>query len=395
MFRILKEQLKQSIGKDVLLLIGPRQVGKTTLLKSLFPKALYINLDLGNYVDILNSRNLDLIKKRLLNTSVSDLIILDEFQRLKDPGLIAKIIHDELPQIHLIITGSSALELTFKASESLAGRKRTFCLYPLALSEKLVQSKKLSKQNLKKHINFNLFESSLFEGNILESLRYGMLPELLNRPQNKEIYLLEYIDSVLLKDIYYLNLIKNTDKIMALLKLLSYQIGQLTSILELSSRLHISRKTVENYLYILERNFIIFSLSPFTKKRRDEIGKTKKFYFYDLGIRNAIINDFSPVEYRNDFGNIFENFVISELIKLNDYYNLRYQMYYWRTKQGSEVDLILEKDNKLKAIEIKTYQKNFSKAFLNTYRQAQTFVVTLNNVESLLLGNLLKRNNSN
>lgn len=179
---------------------------------------------------------------------------------------------------------------------------------------------------------------SVFKDEILEGMRYGMYPDLLNL-QDKENYLLELADSTILKDVFYLNLVKNTKNLQSLLKLLAYQIGQQVNITDLADRVGITRPTVMEYLEILKKMYVVYTLPPFTKKRRDEIGKTEKIYFWDLGVRNAIINDFSPVEFRRDYGNIFENFVITEILKLNKYNYLRYSFYYWRTKWGSKVDL--------------------------------------------------------
>jgi predicted AAA+ superfamily ATPase len=200
--------------------------------------------------------------------------------------------------------------------------------------------------------------------------------------QEKEEYLLELVDSVILKDIFYFSLVKNSKNLIALLKLLAYQIGQLVNITDLANRLSISRSTVLDYLELLEKSFLIFRLAPFTKKRRDEIGKAEKVYFYDLGLRNALIRDFSPVEFRVDYGNLFENLVVVEILKLNSYYQNYYGLNYWRTTWGSEVDLILQKDEKLLALEIKTRNGKITPAFKSTYLQAQEKVVTLENFAS-------------
>ena len=201
----------------------------------------------------------------------------------------------------------------------------------------------------------------------------------------KEEYLLELADSTIFKDIYYLNLVKNTRNLALLLKLLAYQIGQQINVTELSNRLGIARQTIADYIEILKQTFLIFTLPPYTKKRRDEIAKTEKIYFYDLGLRNALINDFSPVEFRTDYGSLFENFVISEIVKLNQYYRERFSLYYWRTKWGSEVDLVLVRDGKYKAIEVKTRKGSITPAFKATYPEAEEFVVTMDNVVSMLV----------
>lgn len=387
MYRELTEQLQEK-SASVTVLLGGRQVGKTTLLKNCFPDAAYINLELAQYIDIFNSRDLKRITEiiQLTHGAQKNIWILDEVQRLDDPGLVAKIIHDERPDIRLIISGSSALEIANKASESLAGRKRTITLYPLTLKEKLIQTGRMP-QSRSQHLNFASTPSSQFSVELEECMQYGLYPHLLSMQANKEkeAFLLELADSLLLKDVYYLNLVKNTKNLLALLKLLAYQIGSQVNMTELSSRIGISRQTVVDYIEILKKTFIIFTLPPYTKKRRDEIGKTEKVYFWDLGIRNALINDFSPVSFRRDYGNIFENFVITEIEKLNDYYTERYSMYYWRTKWGSEVDLILVKDGLHKAVEIKTRKGKITTAFTATYPNTEEYIITKENVTGLLL----------
>ena len=223
-----------------------------------------------------------------------------------------------------------------------------------------------------------------YQAEILLSMNFGLYPETIE-VTNKENYLLELVDSTLLKDVFYLNLVKNTKNLYSLLKLLAYQIGQQVNISDIAQRLGIARETVNSYIEILKQLYIIFTLPPYNKKRRDEIGKTEKIFFYDLGIRNAIINDFSPVQYRVDFGNIFENYVVCELMKLNKYKKLRFNFYYWRTKWGSEVDLVLVKDDEVLAYEIKTRKGVVSRAFMETYPNAVGKTITLNNLESILL----------
>lgn len=377
MYRSLATQLQNIVKKEgkVVVLLGPRQVGKTTLLKSSFPTATYINIEKSDYINIFNKRNLSEIL-RVVHTeqSVANApLILDEVQRLENPGLIAKLIHDELPDIPLIISGSSALEIAHRANESLAGRKITLKLFPLTFSEMMIQTNNTHKP-----------QSAQYKAALLGSMRYGLYPELLNI-QEKENYLLELVDSVIFKDIYFLNIIKSTKNLYALLKLLAYQIGQQVNITDLASRIGISRPTVIDYLNILEQTYIVYRIAPYTKKRRDEIGKTEKIYFYDLGIRNAVINDFTPVEYRRDFGSIFENFAINELMKINAYSKTRFQLHYWRTKWGSEVDLVLAKDDLLKAYEIKTRRGTVTKAFTDTYPHAEAAVITLDSIHSLLI----------
>ncbi len=366
--RIIRNQLLTPTDK-VIVLLGPRQIGKTTLLKNNYPDSAYINIEKSNYIDLFNSRDISKIRELFesLDKKNSKIVILDEVQRLADPGLVAKVIHDELDEYKLIISGSSALEIANKATESLAGRKKTLLMYPLSYEELKTQTED-------------------FHPSIHKLLLYGLYPGQINLDtlSQKEEYLIELVDSVILKDIYYLNLVKNTKNLISVLKLLAYQVGQLVNYSEIADRVGISRSTVTDYIEILKKSFIIFTLAPYTNKRRDEIGKTEKVYFYDLGLRNAIINDFSPVEYRRDYGSLFENFVIAEVIKTNYYYKLRYDLNFWRTKWGSEVDLIMTKDGQHKAVEIKTRNGKITKAFKDSYENTQEFIVTMSNFDEFL-----------
>lgn len=386
MYRVLQKQLEAETDK-ITVLLGARQVGKTTLLKNTYPKAIYINLEKSNYIDIFNSRDLDSIQRIIdLENKIgkSDVLILDEVQRLSSPGLVTKLIYDEVKNIKLIISGSSALEIGNKAQESLAGRKRTLKLFPLTFGEWLVQKELVEASKQEKKINFDLKNGSKYVDELEEIMCFGTYPRVMDE-ENIQEYLMEMVDSAILKDVFYLNLTKNTRDLVALLKLLAYQIGQLVNVTDLANRIGVSRQTVTNYMEILKKIYIVFSLPPYTHKRRDEVGKMEKIYFWDLGIRNAIINDFSPVYLRNDYGSIFENLVVSEVAKINYYYQARYQMYYWRTKWGSEVDIVLNKDNKNIAIEVKTRKGKMTKTFGATYEGSKELVVTRENVESLLL----------
>lgn len=389
MYRLISAKIKDKVAKSdkVVVLVGGRQTGKTTLLKNTFPKAIYINLEKSDYIDVFNSRNLQKIRSVVTQEVKDDsnLLILDEIQRLDNPGMVAKLIYDELKDIKLIISGSSALEIASRASESLAGRKNLIEIYPLTFQEKLVQTEKVRQVEQKDNLILAKGKANgLFKDEIFESMRYGMYPDLLN-VNDKEDYLLELADSTILKDVFYLNLVKSTKNLQALLKLLAYQIGQQINITDLANRIGIARPTVMEYLEILKKIYVIYTLPPFTKKRRDEIGKTEKIYFWDLGIRNAIINDFSPVEFRRDYGNIFENFAITELLKINQYNDLRYSFYYWRTKWGSEVDLVLQKDEEIIAAEVKSQSGKITSAFTDTYPNCITQVITVDNISQLLV----------
>lgn len=391
MYRTIRKQIIKSLNShEVLILLGPRQVGKTTLLKDVLrEKAIYIDIDDKIYREFFDSLSVakyrSYIESNLGSFRAKQskiILILDEAQRLKDPGLTGKLFYDQIENVKVILTGSSTLDIKKKTSESLAGRKTTIYLFPLSFQEFLVQKDILKISSL---TTFEFLGSSPFDEiksqemsiHLQERMRVGLYPGIFNT--NAETYLQELIESVILKDIFYLNLIKNTTVLLDLLKTLASLIGQDINTSDLSKRLGIARKTVADYLTILEKSYIIFTLPPYKKKRDDEISKFLKIYFYDLGIRNALLNDFRPVHMRNDYEQIFKNFIIAEFRKLNIYYQKRFLTYYWRTTQGSEVDLILEKDMQQNAFAIKLFQESFSKGFENTYPEAHMQTITLNN----------------
>ena len=391
MYRTIKDTIAKNIDSpNVLILLGPRQVGKTTILKSMFTdKAIYIDLDDKVYRDFFDS--LSIVKYRShIDSNLGAfgsvkkekiILILDEAQRLKDPGLAAKIFYDEIPNVKVILTGSSSLDIKKKTTESLAGRKTTIFLYPLSFQEYLVQSGNIKEEDMTNgslHTQqLNDIKQNELTTHLLERMRVGLYPGVLQT--SAEEYLKELVEAVILKDIFYLNLVKNTSGIVDLLRLLASLIGESINVSDLSKRLGIARQTITDYITILEKSHIIFTLQPYKKDRVDEIGKYSKIYFYDLGIRNALLNDFRPVNMRTDFENIFKNFIITEIKKLNTYYQKRFDMLYWKTTQGSEIDVVLEKDGILTGIDIHLYKDTFSKGFENTYPNAEQYTISLNN----------------
>ena len=268
----------------------------------------------------------------------------------------------------------------------MAGRKIDYHMFPLTLSEYLVQrnlEKELTFSPLEKIIN-NKLPKEIFRiydhKSILDSiLIYGQYPALLSHPRDS-IYLKNLVDSVIFKDLNELSLLENKSAALSLLKLLAHQIGSLVNYAELSLRLGISAVTVKRYIELFEQSFVIFSLKPYSTSQRDEIGKMPKVYFYDLGLRNALIDNFQPVESRGDAGALFENFIISELYKYNSYGNFDFHFNYWRTKSGSEVDLVLSKaDGTLLAIEIKSQSKRVNQSFKTRYPKSKLTVITKDN----------------
>jgi predicted AAA+ superfamily ATPase len=371
--------------KEILVLLGARQVGKTTLLQKLFPLALCLFVD-----NEVIKHNLDRFDPAVYKTMIPQnkkIVVIDEIHLLEDPGRCAKIFYDQIHQVKLIITGSSSFRIKNKTSESLAGRKVEYYLFPLTFTEYLHQ-KTINKEiklplleDLVKN-NFTLPEEKTYlfdiEGILGEVLIYGLYPVLVNQPKD-EVYLKNLVDSVVFKDLLDLSLIENREAAKNLLILLAYQIGSLINFSELSSKLGIEVKTVKRYLALFEQSFIIFTLAPFLGRKRDEITKMKKVYFYDTGLRNALINNFQPLNIRADSGQLFENFIIAEILKANYYGNHDFKPHFWRTKQGSEMDLVLEKEKEIIGVEIKTKMGKPSLAFQNRFPKAKTLIVNKKN----------------
>ena len=322
--------------------------------------------------------------KTLINENSRE-IIIDEIHLLDNPGRAIKIIYDQLENIKIIITGSSSFHIKNKTGESLAGRKIDYNIYPLTFSEYL------SQKGIEKNLNFNIFkkiiddknsEDRLYKfdiKNILNSvLIYGQYPHLIKN-SNDEKYLLNFVDSLIFKDILELNLIEDKKLAKDLLKLLAFQIGNLVNYTELAGSLKADQRTIKRYIEIFEQSFILFRLYPYSKNKRDEILKAAKIFFYDTGVRNALIGDFSDLESRADKGALFENFIISELIKQDSYSDRNYKFYYWRTKQGSEIDVVLEKGSELFGVEVKYKRKAVNVAFKNRYPEAKVKLITADN----------------
>ncbi|HPT08480.1 MAG TPA: ATP-binding protein [bacterium] len=386
MQRHLDDKISQHFNKykQILILLGSRQVGKTTIVKKIFPQADYFLVDNEPIRKILESYDIETYKS-LFNKNSAE-VIIDEIHLLSDPGRAAKIIYDQLKNIKLIITGSSSFHIKNKTSESLAGRKIDYNIYPLTFSEYLCQ------KNIEKDLNFNILEkiikddSKNFDNvykfdleNILDNvLIYGQYPYIIDYPQDKK-YLLNFVDSLIFKDILELNLIDDKRLAKDLLKLLALQIGNLINYSELAINLKTDQRKIKRYIEIFEQSFILFRLYPYSKNKRYEISKTAKIFFYDIGVRNALIEDFSNLNSRVDKGALFENFIISELIKQNSYLEDNFKFYYWRTKQGSEIDVVLEKGEELIGVEIKYKRRTINKAFKNRYPQAKVKMVTINN----------------
>lgn len=371
--------------KQVLILLGSRQVGKTTMVKKIFPQADYFLVDNEPIKKILESYDIETYKT-LINKNSQE-VIIDEIHLLDNPGRAVKIIYDQLENIKLIITGSSSFYIKNKTGESLAGRKIDYNIYPLTFSEYLNQ------KGITRDLNFNILEKIIDDQkynpndqfykfdikNILNNvLIYGQYPHLIEHP-NDEKYLRNFVDSLIFKDILELNLIEDKKLAKDLLKLLAFQIGNLINYSELANSLKADQRTIKRYIEIFEQSFVLFRLYPYSKNKRDEISKAAKIFFYDTGVRNALIGDFSALEARADKGALFENFIISELTKQDSYADKNCKFYYWRTKQGSEIDVVLEKMNELIGVELKYKRKAINKAFKNRYPEAKVRLLTADN----------------
>jgi predicted AAA+ superfamily ATPase len=336
--RKLEETVMGKIGTNkVILILGTRRVGKTYLINRVSErvtgKKLLLNAEDFDVQEVLKKRTVANYQ-RLINDTA--LLIIDEAQAIPEIGSILKLIIDSHPNLTIIATGSSSLDLVNTTGEPLTGRQYSYNLYPIAQLE----------------LGTNPIN---IQADLEERLIIGSYPEIfqLKNRKEKEFYLRELIMSYLLKDILSYSGIRQSHKLMDLLRLIAYQIGSEVSYNEISNQLGINKVTVENYLDLLQKVFILFKLPSYSTNQRKEISKGVKWYFYDNGIRNAVINDFRPISTRNDIGMLWENYVISERVKFNAYNQTGSQLYFWRNYLQREIDLIEVKDNRIYAYEIK------------------------------------------
>jgi uncharacterized protein len=357
----------------VIIIYGPRRVGKTTLSKQLLlgvENSRYINCELlENKMALETTNSLDL-HRFIGNYS---LVVLDEAQYIKDIGLILKIINDTFPDIQIVATGSSSFELGNRISEPLTGRSREYLLYPFSVSELQQQS-----------------DSIVVNASVERILRYGLYPEVFGNSDEEAIEELSQIASTYLyKDILQFEQIKRPGLLLNLLNALALQIGSEFSLNELSRLLGESVPTIQRYIELLEKAFVIFRLRSFSRNLRKEISKGQKIYFYDLGIRNALIRNFNPLNLRNDTGSLWENFCITERMKYNQNRRRFVNAWFWRTYDQKEVDYIEEEGGKMLAIEFK-YQsgrKNkIAKEFLASYPGSEFMTISRDNFMEFVSG---------
>ncbi|PRY36479.1 hypothetical protein CLV58_11269 [Spirosoma oryzae] len=360
LFDTLRAQLQSN---KVVTLIGARRVGKTVLMNRLAEsfdgQQLILNGDDLATTELLADRRVASYKRWLGNTT---LLLIDEAQVIPEVGKSLKLLIDSFPELTIFATGSSAFELTNRTGEPLVGRQLTYTLYPLAQLE--------------------LAETETYlqtRANLPERLVFGSYPDIVQMDQNDDRidYLKSMVSSYLLKDILLFEQVRNATKILQLLQLVAHQVGSEVSYDELSRQLQIDRNTVVRYLDLLTKVFIIFRLGGYSNNLRKEVTKSSKWYFFDNGIRNALINNFAWPDKRNDIGALWENYLIAERVKRNAYRRTHVSTYFWRTYDQQELDWLEEKDGALQAFEMKwhTNTVRFPKGFQAAYPDASMNVV--------------------
>ena len=366
--RTLQAKIEERLapGKAVLI-YGARRVGKTILLKEIFNKIEGKKMLLiGEDMDVQNMlQNRSVHHYRQLFEGMN-LLAIDEAQSIPEIGSVIKLIIDEIPHIQVIATGSSSFDLLNKIGEPLVGRASQFLLTPFSIRE-IAQ-----KQN-----------GMELRQNLENRIVYGSYPEVVGMTSNtmKEEYLRDIVNAYLLKDILAIDGLRNTAKMNRLLQLVAFQIGSEVSYEELGKQLGMHRETVEKYLDLLSKVFVVYKLGAFSRNMRKEVSKAGKWYFYDNGIRNAIIGDFKDANSRMDMGKLWENFFITEKLKDNQNHLLHCQFHFWRTYDQQEIDLIEEKNEVINAYEMK-WGKKLPKApagFMKTYTGAVFNVVNPDN----------------
>ena len=352
----------------VVVLMGARQTGKTSLVKKLLAdfdgNAVFLNADRVEVRRKLTDPSLAVLREV---AGGKKLLVIDEAQRIRNIGLTLKIFADELPDIQVIATGSSSFDLANEIKEPLTGRKWEYTLFPIAWRELVAATSTLEAREQ--------LESRLI---------YGMYPEVINQQGQEREVLLSLSGSYLYKDIFEFRGVRKPELLEKLLQALALQLGSEVSYNELSQLLGIDKNTVSSYLELLEKSFIVFRLMPLSRNLRNEISSNRKVYFYDNGIRNAVLENFSPLDLRQDTGALWENFLISERWKFNNYSQHHGKRYFWRTKTQQEIDYVEESNGVFRAWEFKWGQYSrytFPSSFVESYGPVATEIVTPSNFE--------------
>lgn len=374
--RLLENKIMRQLQSNkVLLLYGTRRVGKTFMIQSIMGKMqekyLYLNGEDAEVQAVFQRRTIANFKNIIGDVR---LLVIDEAQAIPGIGAALKLMIDTQPQLTILATGSSSLDLVNTSGEPLTGRNISYLLYPITHAE----------------WNPNAIEA---RQQLDDRLIYGSYPEIFNLDSHtdKAVYLQQLIQSYLLKDILAYSGIRHAEKILSLLRLIAFQTGSEVSYSELSNRLGLNRITVENYLDLLSKVFIIFKLPAYSNNHRNEISKGAKWYFFDTGIRNAILNDFRPLALRNDVGALWESYIISERIKQSSYHSDYTQFYFWRTYQQQEIDLIEFENGQLRAFEVKYSTPRKIKtpsAFAAAYPETRVQLISKDNFGEYLQGKL-------
>ena len=367
-----KTLIERLIPNKVNLIFGTRRVGKTFLLKKILSnigfKTLFLQGEDADTQRLLAERSIANYQRILQNI---ELLVIDEAQAIPEIGKILKLIIDNIEGIRVIVTGSSAFDLANLSGEPLTGRAFFHELYPISQQELMEQENALqTTQNLE------------------DRLIYGGYPELWNLPfgVSKAEYLKELLNTYLLKDIIAFEGIRNSSKIRDLLRLIAFQIGKEVSLEELSKQLQVSRNTVEKYLDLCSKVFVLKKIEAYSGNLRKEISKSSRWYFWDLGVRNALINDFRPLTLRNDKGELWENYLISERLKFLKYNKSLAETYFWRTYDQQEIDWIEHENGQISAYEFKWKEANVKipKAFSTAYPEATFSVINQDNYLSFI-----------
>jgi hypothetical protein len=372
--RILQNALvKRLFRGKALLIFGARQTGKSTL-------AEYLLKEQEKEWIVLNGDEAD-VRELLSNTTSTNLkaifgqskiVLIDEAQRINKIGLTLKLITDQIKEIQVIATGSSAFELSSEVNEPLTRRKYEFMLYPLSFEEMVNHHGLLAEKRLLDH-----------------RMLFGYYPEIVTHPGEEKERLKLLAGSYLYKDLLTLEQIKKPALLEKLLKALALQIGSEVNYNELGQTIGSDRKTVEKYIDLLQKTFVIFELPAFSRNVRNEIKKGKKIYFYDCGIRNAVINNFKSINSRTDKGALWENFIIAERMKFLNNHEMEAKFYFWRTTQQQEIDLIEESEEGLKAFEFKSNQKakvHIPTTFKDNYPEVGVHIISPENMENIITG---------
>lgn len=372
--RSIADQLRARIGKGkIILLFGPRQSGKTTLVREIAADSgldtLWLSGDEADTRTMLSNTTSTRLKALF---GSKKLVIIDEAQRIANIGLTLKLCADMIPEVQVIATGSSAFELADATSEPLTGRKYEYHLFPLSFGEMVAHHGVMVEKRLLEH-----------------RLIYGCYPEVVTSPGEERELLSLLVDSYLYKDVFSLGLTKKPALLERIVQALALQIGSEVSYNELGQLVGADKETVERYIHMLEKCYVVFRLSSFSRNLRNELKKSRKIYFWDTGVRNAVIKNFNPIHLRQDIGGLWENFLVAERLKANHYGGQPANYWFWRTHAQQEIDYVEEQGGVLSAWEFKwkaSRPPRMPKSFLDAYPGCVTGYVTPETMEEFLLG---------